>query len=183
MTGELTETAQTLSSIVTGGRRAIERDGVDRRGDLEQRADRRHGGDTARQFGPGDHGPAREATDIVQRASGMAEEANRTIGALASAAQRIDEVVELHPHHRRADQPAGAQRHDRGGTRRRGGPGFCGRRFRSEGAGDSDREGDRGDLVPDRRGAGGDQAGGGKCRRHRADHGRHRRFTGRLPAR
>jgi methyl-accepting chemotaxis protein len=34
-----------------------------------------------------------EATVIVQRASTMAGEANRTIGALASAAQRIDEVV------------------------------------------------------------------------------------------
>ena len=37
-------------------------------------------------------------------------------------------------HHRRPDQPAGAQRHHRGGARRRGRPRLCGGRFRSEGS-------------------------------------------------
>jgi methyl-accepting chemotaxis protein len=37
-------------------------------------------------------------------------------------------------HHRRADQFAGAQRHHRGGARRRGRPRFCGRGIGSEGA-------------------------------------------------
>ena len=55
-------------------------------------------------------------------------------------------------HHvdRAADQPAGAQRHDRGGARRRGGQGLRGRRQRSEGAGQGDREGDRGHQPEDR---------------------------------
>ena len=52
--------------------------------------------------------------------------------------------------HRQPDQPAGAQRHDRGGARRRGGPRLRGRRHRGQGAGRPDREGNRGDRQPDR---------------------------------
>ena len=44
---------------------------------------------------------------------------------------------------RRADQPAGAQRHHRGGARRRGRQGLRGGRPRGQGAGRADRQGDR----------------------------------------
>ena len=58
------------------------------------------------------------------------------------------------PLDRRADQSAGAQRHHRSGARRRIRPRLCGRRFRSEGAGQPDREGDRGNLGAGRGDAG-----------------------------
>ena len=45
--------------------------------------------------------------------------------------------------HRGPDQPAGAQRHDRGGPRRRRGPRLRGGRRRGEGAGGADRQGHR----------------------------------------
>ena len=49
-----------------------------------------------------------------------------------------------------ADQPAGAERHDRSGARRRGGQGLRGGRQRSEGAGQGDGQGDRGHQPEDR---------------------------------
>ncbi|MGY4446638.1 HAMP domain-containing protein/uncharacterized protein YoxC [Bradyrhizobium sp. i1.3.1] len=52
-------------------------------------------------------------------------------------------------HHRRPDQPAGAQRHDRGCACRRSWPWLRRRRFRSEGACRADREGDRRDRPAD----------------------------------
>ena len=66
------------------------------------------------------------------------------------------------PLDRGADQPARAQRHHRGGARRRIRPRFCGRRVRSEGARQPDREGDRGNLRPGRGDAGFDQRCGGR---------------------
>ena len=48
-----------------------------------------------------------------------------------------------HHLHRRADQPAGAERHHRGGARRRGGQGLCRRRQRGQRAGQADRQGHR----------------------------------------
>ena len=55
------------------------------------------------------------------------------------------------PGDRRADQPAGAQRHHRGGARRRGRPRLRGGRLRGEVARRPDRQGDRGDRRADRR--------------------------------
>ena len=52
-----------------------------------------------------------------------------------------------HHRDRRADQPAGAQRHHRGGTRGRSRPRLCGRRQRGQGARRADRQGDRGDSA------------------------------------
>ena len=57
---------------------------------------------------------------------------------------------------RRADQSAGAQRHHRGGARRRGRPRLRGGRPGGEGAGGANRQGDRRDRHADRRHADGD---------------------------
>ncbi len=53
--------------------------------------------------------------------------------------------------HRRADQPARIECNHRGGPRRRGRPGVCRCRGRSEVAGRADREGDRRDQSANRR--------------------------------
>ncbi|MGX1317213.1 HAMP domain-containing protein [Bradyrhizobium sp. USDA 377] len=76
-----------------------------------------------------------------------------------------------HQHHRSADQSAGAQRHDRGGARRRRRPRICRGRLRSEVAGEPDREGDGRNLRADRR------YPEGRRRRHQRDpdHRRHHR--------
>ena len=58
--------------------------------------------------------------------------------------------------HSRPDQPAGAERDDRGRPCGRSGQGLCGRRPGSKEPGQPDRQGDRGDLEPDQRGSGGD---------------------------
>ena len=74
---------------------------------------------------------------------------------------------------RRADQSSGAQRHHRGGARRRSRPRLCGGRQRSEVAGQPDREGDRRDFLAHRRHAGRDAGVGrrdqGDRRHHRQD--------------
>ena len=67
----------------------------------------------------------------------------------------------------RTDQPARAQRHDRGGARRRCGQGVCGGGFRSEELGQSDRPGHRGNWRPDLTDPGCDPGG-------RRGHSRHR---------
>ena len=51
---------------------------------------------------------------------------------------------------RPADQPAGAQRHDRGHLGRRGGPGLRRRRPRDQGTGQPERQGGRGHRAQDR---------------------------------
>ena len=68
------------------------------------------------------------------------------------------------PGDRRPDQSAGAQRHHRGGARRRGRPRLRGRRLRGQVARRPDRQGDRGDRRPDRR----DPVGGRATRRRRS---------------
>ena len=60
--------------------------------------------------------------------------------------------------HRRADQPAGAQRHHRGGARGRSRPRLRGGRLGGEVARGADRQGHRGDRRADPRGAGLDRA-------------------------
>jgi methyl-accepting chemotaxis protein len=93
MTGKLTETARTLSSIAhAAGQQSNEM--ASTAGETSSNvqtvaaaADQL--GDSVQTITAQLH----DATGVVQRASVMAGEANETIGALASAAQHIDEVV------------------------------------------------------------------------------------------
>jgi methyl-accepting chemotaxis protein len=56
--------------------------------------------------------------------------------------RRVDRLDHRdHQFHRRADQPAGAERHDRGGPRGRGRPRLLGGRLRGQGAGEPDHQG------------------------------------------
>ena len=92
-TGELTETARTLSSIA----QAAGQQSKETASSAEETSVNVQSVSTAAgQLGvsvQAIEGQLREATDIVRRASSMAEEANQTMGALATAAQHIDEVV------------------------------------------------------------------------------------------
>ena len=176
MTGELTDTAQTLSSIAhAAGQQSIETASTAG----ETSANVQTVATAASQLGDSVHAiktQINDATVIVQRASGMAGTANDTIGALANAAAAHRRSRGLHPDHRRADQSAGVERYDRGGARRRSRTRICGRRIRSEGAGDPDRQGNRRNILPDRRSAIGDPAGSRQCWRHCLDHGRDRQL-------
>jgi methyl-accepting chemotaxis protein len=93
MTGELTETAQTLSSIA----RAAGQQSIESASTADATAANVQTVATATsQLGDSVHAikaKIHDAAEIVQRASGMAGTANATMGALASAAQHIDEVV------------------------------------------------------------------------------------------
>ena len=81
---------------------------------------------------------------------------------LSTGAEKIGEVVQADPLDRRADQSAGAQRHHRGGARRRIRPRLRRGRLRGEGAGQPDRQGHRGNLRAGRGDAGFDQRRGGR---------------------
>ena len=69
-----------------------------------------------------------QTNNLVGIAASEAGATNGQIGSLANAAQKIGDVVKLDPGRGRADQSAGAQRHHRGGARRRGRTGICGGR-------------------------------------------------------
>ena len=92
-TGELTETARTLSSIA----QAAGQQSIDTASSAEETSVNVQTVSTAAgQLGvsvQAIEGQLQEATSIVRRASSMADEANQTMGALTTAAQRIDEVV------------------------------------------------------------------------------------------
>jgi methyl-accepting chemotaxis protein len=93
MTGELTETAQNLSSIArAAGQKSVETASTaDATSSNVQTV-----ASAARQLGESVEAIKSKVYDtaaIVQRAAGMAGVANNTIGALASSAQHIDEVV------------------------------------------------------------------------------------------
>jgi methyl-accepting chemotaxis protein len=92
-TGELTATAQTLSSVAqAAGQQSIETASSAE----ETSVNVQTVSTAAGQLGvsvQAIEGQLREATGIVRRASSMAEDANRTMEALATAAQHIDEVV------------------------------------------------------------------------------------------
>jgi len=93
MTGELTETAQTLSSIAraAGEQSAATASTADATSSNVQTV-----ATATSQLGASVNaikGQIHDATAIVQRASGMASVANDTMGALATSAQHIDEVV------------------------------------------------------------------------------------------
>jgi methyl-accepting chemotaxis protein len=93
MTGELTETAQTLSSIA----RAAGQQSAESASTADATSANVQTVATAtNQLGHSVHAikaQIHDAGEIVRRASGMAGTANATMGALASAAQHIDEVV------------------------------------------------------------------------------------------
>jgi methyl-accepting chemotaxis protein len=93
MTSELTETARTLSSIAqAAGQQSIETASSAE----ETSANVQTVSTAAGQLGvsvQAIEGQLHEATGIVRRASSMADEANQTMVALATAAQHIDEVV------------------------------------------------------------------------------------------
>ena len=93
MTGELTHTAQTLSSIArAAGQQSVE--AASTAGETSTNV--QTVATAANQLGEqvqSIKAKVGDATAIVQRATGMAGAANETIGALASAAKHIDEVV------------------------------------------------------------------------------------------
>ena len=93
MTGELTSTAQTLSSIAhAAGKQSVETASTAG----QTSANVQTVATAASQLGDSVQAiktQVNDATTIVQRASGMAGTANETIRALASSTQHIDEVV------------------------------------------------------------------------------------------
>ena len=93
MTGELTETAETLSSIA----RAAGEQSAETASTADATSNNVQTVATATsQLGESVHaikGQIHDATTIVQRATGMASVANETMGALANSAKHIDEVV------------------------------------------------------------------------------------------
>jgi methyl-accepting chemotaxis protein len=93
VTGELTETAQTLSSISqAAGQQSIEASSSAN----ETSANVQTVSTAAGQLGESVQaieGQLHEATGIVRRASTMADNANQTMGTLTTAAQHIDDVV------------------------------------------------------------------------------------------
>jgi methyl-accepting chemotaxis protein len=118
MTGELTDTAQTLSSIAHAAGKHPSR----RLPPLARTsANVQTVATAASQLGDSVQAiktQVNDATTIVQRASGMAGTANETIRALASSTQHIDEVVGFIRNIAGPDQFAGAQCHDRSRARR-----------------------------------------------------------------
>ncbi|MBK3664243.1 methyl-accepting chemotaxis protein [Bradyrhizobium diazoefficiens] len=176
MTGELTDTAQSLASTSrAAGTQSNEAASTAK----DTSANVQTVATAATQLGQSVQAitaQLADATTIVQRASGMGgirQPDHRQAGERGAADRRGGR---LHQDHRRPDQSARAQRHDRSGAGWRGGQGLCSRRLGGEGAGDADGKGHGGDFVPDHRGAVGDPAGGRECRCHRADHRRHRRL-------
>src|SRR4051812_10502219 len=93
VTGELTETAQTLSSISqAAGQQSVEASSSAN----ETSANVQTVSTAAGQLGQSVQaieGQLHEATGIVRRASTMADNANQTMGTLTTAAQHIDDVV------------------------------------------------------------------------------------------
>ena len=91
----------------------------------------------------------RRATELVaaRGAGGQRDQrGNCRAGALRAGDRRGGRS---HPQDRRADQFVGAQRHDRGGARRRIRPRLCGGRSRGQIAGGADREGHRANRGAD----------------------------------
>ncbi len=107
-----------------------------------------------------------ESARMANEAVGQARNTTDRVSELSKAATRIGDVDRADQHHRGPDQPARAQRHHRGGARRRSRPRLCGRGLRGEGARRADREGDRRDRPADQRHSGRDTGVG---QRHQGD--------------
>ncbi len=110
------------------------------------------------------------AAGIGERAVQDAQRTDTIVRALAEGAQKIGDVVDADHRHRQPDQPARAQRHDRGRTGRRRRQRLRGRRLRSERARQSDRQGDPGHRRADHRDPVRDRPGGRRDPRHHSHH-------------
>ena len=109
-----------------------------------------------------------QANEIVRGATEDATATNDDIAALAQRRAEDRRRGEAHSGHRRPDQSPGAQRHHRGGARRRGRARFCRGSLGGEVAGGADREGDRRDHPGDPLGAGLDRRRGHRDPHHHA---------------
>ena len=109
---------------------------------------------------------ANEAARVATSAVKVAEKTNATVAKLGEIERRDRQRHQGHHVDRPADQPAGPERHHRGGPRRRGGQGLRRRRQRGQGAGQADRQGHRGHQPQDRGHPGRHQ---GRRRGHRPD--------------
>ena len=112
---------------------------------------------------------ASAATKITASAVSQAGATSQMVQSLVTAVERIRQGHRADQRHRVADQPAGAQRDDRGTPCGRAGQGICRGRGRGEEPGLADREGDRGHHLPDQRGSRRHQQG----RRRHPDDQRH----------
>ena len=112
----------------------------------------------------------RDSSRIAEAAVVQAKETDSRIGKLSHAAQQIGEVVKLITAIAEQTNLACAQRHHRGGARRRGRPRLRSGRQRSEVAGQPDREGDRRNLLPHYGDAGRDRRVGRSDQGDRCDH-------------
>ena len=115
------------------------------------------------------------SAEIARKAVGDAGATDATMQGLADNAAPHQRGGRSDPDHRLADQPAGAERHHRGGPRRRGRPRLRRGRLRGEEPRQPDREGDRGDPPADRQHADGDDHGGRRDQEHRQHHQRDQR--------
>ena len=113
---------------------------------------------------------ANEAARVATSAVKVAEKTNATVAKLGESSAEIGNVIKVITSHRPADQPAGPERHHRGGPRRRGGQGLRRRRQRGQGAGQADRQGHRGHQPQDRGHPGRHQGRGRGHRPDRQDH-------------
>ena len=120
------KTAQTITRVTSD---ASERaDGRDRRDHAGLRQRLRGRGRGRRTVGLGRRrSAARSASppSAVEQTGQRTEKSISEIESLAAATQRIDGVLTADPGDRRADQPAGAERHHRGRARRRCRPRLC----------------------------------------------------------
>jgi methyl-accepting chemotaxis protein len=121
-----------------------------------------------------------EASTNVQSVASATEEMTSSINEISrqvqeSARMATEAVDQAHKTNDRVDQSIGAQRHHRGSAGRRRRPRLRGRGFRSEGAGRTDREGDRRDRPADHQHPVRD-AGVGRC--DQGDQRHHRETVG-----
>jgi len=134
---------------------------------------------------------AEQASTNVQTVAAATEELSSSVSEIARQVTQSTEIAgqavaeanrtnrrQAHQRHRKPNQSAGAQRHDRGCTRRRGRQGLCGGRQRGEIAGEPDREGDRRDFGAGRGDAGRDRGSGAGHRRHHPHDRGHQRNRG-----
>ena len=114
---------------------------------------------------------ANEAAAVAAQAVTVAGSTNATVQQLGASSAEIGEVVKVITLDRRADEPARAERDDRGGPGGRRRARVRGRRERGEGAGEGHGARHRGDRRADRRDPG-RRAGRGAGDRpdHRRDH-------------
>jgi len=112
-----------------------------------------------------------QTTQLVANAVNEAKVTSAEYAGLAQAAEKIGDVVKLIRNNRRPDQPAGAERHHRGGARRRAGRGFAVVANEVKSLAVRNREGDRGNRAPYPGGAG--STGGAVKAVHGIEHSMH----------